>query len=178
MIALAPGTDRYKELIAGIKGELEQSLPLVGVILNTTHSITLTHRGLPDEIIKAIKRRYGRDLDSQWLTKYVDDLQQQFQIPKNILAQILSSIEGVDLSSIQRFHLEQEAGADTDVELEFSRGDESGPNIITKPKTKERRTISPKIEREDSQTPHRLTKSDLTVLKRVPRGNPDQRLSA
>ena len=62
MIALAPGTERYNDLIAGLKEELEQTLPTVGVILNTSQSINLTGRGIPDVIIEAIKRIRGDKL--------------------------------------------------------------------------------------------------------------------
>jgi hypothetical protein len=53
VIALAPGSQRYNELLAGLKGELEKTLPSVGVILNPNQSITVTNRGIPDVVLDA-----------------------------------------------------------------------------------------------------------------------------
>jgi hypothetical protein len=170
IIALAPGTPHYNTLIKGLKHQLERTLPSVGVVLNTDQSIVLTGRSLSDEIIEAIGRRQGREIDSEWLTNYADELRQRFPEMSNVmLAQILSSVEGVDAGKVQRLLLEQEATTEAEVEFEMSGSGESGPNIITKPKPQKR---------QPAQAPRPLTKSDLTVLKRVPRGNPDQRLSA
>jgi hypothetical protein len=168
IIALAPGTPRYNALIKGLKHQLERTFPSVGVILNTDQSIVLTGRNLSDEILEAIGRRQGREIDSEWLTNYADELRQRFPEMSNVvLAQILSSIEGVDAGKVQRLLLEQEAAAEAEVEFEMSGSGETGPNVITKPKPKSQK-------RQPAQAPRPLTKSDLTVLKRVPR----KRLSA
>jgi hypothetical protein len=172
--ALIPGSERYAELIKGIQDELVKTLPLLGVILNTTHPITLTNQTIPEEILRAIKRNQGRDLNSQWLTKYADELQRQFPtIPRHILAQILSSIEGVEQGNIQRLHLEQETGAETEVQFEVSPN-KAEPKIITKSAKKQpaeaAQAVSPK--------PRPLGKSDLEILKRVPRSNKNQSANA
>jgi hypothetical protein len=179
VVALAPGTDRYNKIIAGIKKELKQSLPSLGVILNPTESITLTGRGIPDDIIKAIKRKQGRDIDSQWLRKYAIDLRQQFPgISKAMLAQILTSIEGVDSGKVQSLLLEQEEGAKNKVGVRMPSDDSATASVTTRTMMKKRRATA---ETPAQATPQRLTKSDLAVLKRVeriPRGDQDQRKSA
>jgi hypothetical protein len=185
VIALAPGGPRYRELLEGVKRELEQTLPSVGVILNPAHSIVLTGRNISDEIVEAIKRRRGREIDSEWLTNYVDSLRQRFPGVSNaVLAQMLASIEGVDAGKVQRLLLEQEPGLEAEVEYEMSE-DGEGPNIIARPKTgkrgvgAQRKPAHPEAGGEPRSRPSRpLTKDDLAVLKRVPRKDRRQRLSA
>lgn len=188
VLALAPGTERYNTLLAGVKNELEKSLPSVGVILNTTQPITLTGRVIPDAIIDAIKRMQGRQIDSQWLTRYASQLQQQFpEISNVVLDQMLASVDGVDVGNVQRLRLEQDERTDTQVELEVPMGGSDTPEVVAKPKIRlgdsdtRRPAIAAKpVPQLPAARSDHLTKSDLTVLKRVPR--PDdrekQRLSA
>jgi hypothetical protein len=187
VIALAPGGPRYRELLEGVKRELEQTLPSVGVILNPAHSIVLTGRNISDEIVEALKRRRGREIDSEWLTNYVDSLRQRFPGVSNaVLAQMLASIEGVDVGKVQRLLLEHDADTESEVEFEMAR-DGEGPNVITRPKSKKQDTASqhpparPETDEEPFPRPSQpltLTKDDLAVLKRVPRKDRGQRLSA
>jgi hypothetical protein len=187
VIALAPGSPRYRELLEGVKRELEQTLPSVGVILNPAHSIVLTRRSISDEIVEALKRRRGREIDSEWLTNYVDSLRQRFPGVSNaVLAQMLASIEGVDAGKVQRLLLEHDADTESEVEFEMAR-DGEGPNVITRPRAKKRDTTaerqSARPETDEASAPRpsqplTLTKDDLAILKRVPRRDRKQRLSA
>ncbi|HXW01638.1 MAG TPA: hypothetical protein VEC93_24720, partial [Anaerolineae bacterium] len=188
VIALAPGTDRYNDLISGLKDELANTLPPVGVILNTSHSITVTGRNIPDVIIDAIKRTQGRQIDSQWLTKYANQLREQFpEISSAVLDQMLASIEGVDVGNVQRLRLEQDEHTQAQVEVEVPLDGADTAGIIAKPKvkladTETRSQAAPAAARREpasaSPGPQHLTKNDLAVLKRVPRQQPDQRKSA
>lgn len=188
VLALAPGTERYSALLAGVKNELEKSLPSIGVILNTSQPITLTGRVIPDAIINAIKRMQGRQIDSQWLTRYANQLRQQFpEISSVVLDQMLASVDGVDVGNVQRLRLEQDERTDAQVELEVPMGGSDTPEVVAKPKIRlgdsetRRPAVAAKAVPElPAVKPDHLTKSDLAVLKRVPR--PDdherQRLSA
>lgn len=186
VIALAAGTERYNKLLAGVKDELEKSLPSIGVVLNTTQPITLTGRGIPDVIIEAIKRMQGRQIDSRWLTKYADELRQQFpDISSAVLDQMLASIDGVDIGNMQRLRLEQDDKTDAQVELEVPIDGSETPNVIAKPKVKlGEREAKPQAATPRSTAPSApapatgLSKSDLAVLKRVPRSKSEERLSA
>jgi hypothetical protein len=188
VIALAPGTDRYNDLISGLKDELAGTLPTVGVILNTSQSITVTGRNIPDVIIEAIKRTQGRQIDSKWLTKYANDLRQQFpEISNAVLDQMLASIEGVDVGNVQRLRLEQDEHTQAQVEVEVPLDGAETAGIIAKPKiklgdTETKSQAAPAAARREpasaSPGPQHLTKNDLAVLKRVPRQQPDQRKSA
>jgi len=189
IIALAPGSPPYNELLWALKHELQQTLPSVGAILNPNQSITLTKRNISDEIIEALKRAHGREIDSKWLTDYADNLRQRFpSISNAVLAQMLASVEGVDAGKVQRLLVEHEGDtrAETEVEVEYEMsGDEERPNVIARPKMKKRSTSaqskpapSRTTEKTPSQTPRPMTESDLAVLKRVPRKNRDRRLSA
>lgn len=188
VIALAPGTERYNDLITGLKRELEKTLPTVGVILNTSQSINLTGRVIPDVIIEAIKRTQGRQIDSQWLTKYANQLRQQFpEISSTVLDQMVASIDGVDVGNVQRLRLEQDDHTQAQVEMEVPMDGSDTPEVVAKPKirlgdTENRRpAIAAKaIPELPAGTSDHLTKSDLAVLKRVPRpeDREKQRLSA
>jgi hypothetical protein len=148
----------------------------------------LTGRIIPDAIINAIKRMQGRQIDSQWLTKYASQLQQQFpEISNVVLDQMLASVDGVDVGNVQRLRLEQDERTDAHVELEVPMSGSDAPEVVAKPKIRlgdneSRRpatAVKAASEPPAAKSDH-LTKSDLTVLKRVPR--PDdrekQRLSA
>ncbi len=183
--ALAPGSERMNDLLQNLVPDLAQNLLLIGFVLNTTQPIALTKRSVGEDIIKAIKRKYGRDIDSQWLTRYADDLRQKFpDISGTMLAQVLSAIEGVDAGQVHRLLLDQ----DKNPEIEFEMpGDSSGaaPNVIAKPKLRsngaetERQASVASVTSPPSGSPVSvgLTKSDLAVLKRIPRQQ-NQRLSA
>lgn len=186
VIALAAGTERYNKLLAGVKGELEKSLPSIGVVLNTTQPITLTGRGIPDVIIEAIKRMQGRQIDSKWLTRYANDLRQQFpDISNAVLDQMLASIDGVDVGNVQRLRLEQDDKTQAQVELEVPVDGSETPSVIAKPKIKlGEREAKPQAAATRSAVPAApvaatgLSKNDLAVLKRVPRNKKEERLSA
>ena len=176
LMALTPGNDHFNALRDGVKQELEKSLPTVGVILNTDQPIVLTGRNISHKIIEAIDREQGRDIDSRWLTKYVGELRKEFPDMSNtVLAQILASVEGVDVGKIQGLLFEKESNMETEVEFEMTSNENGQPNVITKPKpVKPRSTMSGA----SFQAPPRLTKRDLSILKRVPRADKDEELSA
>lgn len=187
VIALAPGMERYNKLLAGLQGELEKTLPSVGVILNTSQPITLTGRGIPASIIEAIQRKQGRDIDSEWLTQYAEELRKDFpDISKAVLAQILAAIEGVDAGKVQRLLLEQDTKAPSGVEIEYEMHEDGNnvPHAIIKPRLKTEgaatKARSAPVETPSEVVSPHLSKSDLAVLKRVPRRNDreQQRLSA
>jgi len=184
VVALAPGGDRYNELLKGLTQELERTLPSIGVVLNTSQPITLTRRGIPDAIIHALQRKYGRDIDSEWLTKYAGVLRRDFpDIPRAVLAQVLSAIEGVDAGQVQRLLLENESAGEVDVEVEFEMsGDGSrSPNVIAKPKATGRRRAEVARQpapRDVEVSPPRLSEQDLSILKRVPRDGQNDRKTA
>ncbi|MFN8456339.1 MAG: SPFH domain-containing protein [Anaerolineae bacterium] len=186
VIALAPGTERYNKLLAGVKEELEKSLPSIGVVLNTAQSLTLTGRIIPDVIIEAIKRMQGRQIDSKWLTRYADELRQKFpDISSAVLDQMLASIDGVDVGNVQRLRLEQDDKTEAQVELEVPVDGSETPTVIAKPKIKlGEREAKVQVAATRSAAPSGpgtaagLSKSDLSVLKRVPRNKKEERLSA
>lgn len=172
VIALAAGSQRYNEFLKCLKYDLDRILPSIGVVLSTEHPIVLTGRNISDEIIDAIRRHRGREMDSEWLMNYAQELRQRFPGMSNtMLAQMLLSIEGIDVGNVQRLLLEQEEGVEAEVEFEMSGEGQVGPNIIAKPKPK-----PPK--QEAAPVPRPLKSQDWDVLKPVPREDGEQRLSA
>ncbi len=180
VIALAPGSERYNKLLARVKSQLEQTLPSIGVILNTSQPITLTNRGLSPEIIEAIQQKRGIDISGAALMKYASSLKKDFpEISDAVIAQILGSIPGVDLGNLQRLLLEKGRGdagvEDTEVEFEMPQDGSGAVNIIAK--TGKERTGGGRSSKPQRSEDH-LSESDLEILKSVPRGNRSQRLSA
>jgi Cdc6-like AAA superfamily ATPase len=112
--------------MTGLRGELEKTLPSVGIVLNTAKSITLTGRNIPDTIIEAIKHKQRKDIDSQRLMNYFDELRRRFpDISEATLLQMLSLIEGENVRKIQEFLSEKDANIDTVVKT----GREPQPNF-------------------------------------------------
>ena len=98
---------------------------------------------------------------------------------------MLASIEGVDVGNFQRLRLEQDEHTQAQIEIEVPLDGSDTPGVIAKPKIKlmDTGTKNPARLIETRQAPalpgpQHLTKSDLAVLKRVPRKRPDQRMSA
>lgn len=183
VIALAPGTERYNELLAGLKRELEKTLPSVGVVLNTEQTITVTGRGIPPGVVEAIQRIQGRQIDSEWLTNYANQLRQQFpEMSSTVLDQMLASIEGVDVGNVQRLRLEQDDKTDAQVEFEIPMDGSESPGVTAKPKFKlqepEAKRQPASARSEPASPSRRLSEEDLAILKRVPRSNREQRKSA
>jgi hypothetical protein len=108
VVALAPGSERYDALLEGLKRELEESLPTIGVILSDTHPIVMIGRNIPDEIVEAIRRNRRRTLENEWLMDTADKLRQQFpDMTNTFLAQILGSIAGIDRESVEQILYEK-----------------------------------------------------------------------
>jgi hypothetical protein len=164
--ALAPGSPRYNELLKGLKFDLSRVLPTIGVVLSQDHPVLLTGRNIADEIADAIKRQRGREMDSEWLMKYAGELRKEFPgISNSMLAQMLLSIEGIDVGTIQRLFVDQNGDAQAKVEVETSADGTSRPKVVVKPSAQKQKSA-------------RLTESDLSVLKRVPRAVYEERMRA
>jgi hypothetical protein len=91
----------------------------------------------------------------------------------------------VDIGNMQRLRLEQDDKTDAQVELEVPIDGSETPNVIAKPKVKlGEREAKPQAIATRSTAPSApapatgLSKSDLSVLKRVPRSKSEERLSA
>jgi hypothetical protein len=185
LAALAPGTPRYNKLLEAVRQELQHTLPFVGAVLNPDQTIALTKRDIPPDVIDALGRLRGRQIDSDWLADYADILRQRFPgLSEAVIAQILSAIEGVDVGRLQRILLEQGSDVAAEVEHEIAR-DGEGPNVITRPVPKQReaqarraRARPPVQKGPVSGGPEVLTTEDLSVLKRVPRQGRDEQLGA
>ena len=105
-------------------------------------------------------------MDSEWLMKYADELRKEFPgISNSMLAQMLLSIEGIDVGKIQRLFVDQTGDVPAEVEVETSADGTSQPKVKVKPSAQKRKS-------------NRLTERDLSVLKRVPRAEHEQRMSA
>ncbi len=86
-----------------------------------------------DLIVRTLEVR--DHIDSQWLTRYANELRGQFpEISSAVLDQMLASIEGVDVGNVQRLRLEQDEHTQAQVELEVPMVGTDTPRVIAKPK--------------------------------------------
>jgi hypothetical protein len=119
VLALTPGSERYNQLMSGLNLEMEKILPSIGVILDTTQSIKLIERGIPDNILKAINQKQIKDLDSQRLMTYFDELRKRFpDISEATLLQMLSLIERENVGEIQELLSEKNVNTYTALKTE------------------------------------------------------------
>jgi len=175
--ALAPGKERYNKLRTGLTEELAQTLPSLGIILDTSQLLTVSARSIPPEMIQAIKRRQGRTLDSEWLKEYAASLRQQFpDISNAVLAQMLGSSEGVDLSNVKGLLFEQEGGKEASIGVKVRPDESSAPSVSIRPNgDMDQAEIGQSSSRAAVMGAKKgLTKQDLAVLKSVPRNDQPQ----
>jgi hypothetical protein len=172
IVTLTPGTEHYKTLIERARRELEQALLSVGVILDTNQPIVLTGRNIPQTIIAAIEHEQGRQIDVQAIEK----LRTQFPeiVSGKLAAQILGAREGIDVDQLD---MSPEAEANTSVEHEKQRDRNTTTKITVTPPNPPP-DMAEKQLKPGAPISYDLTKSDLTVLKRVPRRPQNQQMSA
>jgi hypothetical protein len=168
VIAFAPGSARYNALLDGVTQTLRHSLPTIGVILSIDQPITLTRRAIPDDIVEALGQKRGIDISGQTLIQYATQLRTAFpNMSDAILSQILGSIPGVDMSNIRPLIMEQTGKFGAKVEYEMHEDGTGQVNLQPDVETPAARPVKP-LRMEPSATDHKLSDSDLSVLKRIP----------
>ncbi len=173
VVALAPGSTRYNALLRGTTRRLSRSLPSIGVILSSNYPITLTGRVIPDEIIKALEQKRGIDISGGTLIQYATQLKTSFpDTPDSVIAQIVGSIPGVDMTNIHPLVMEHIGRADkvgAKVEYELHEDGTGQINVQPDIADPEAKPAQPAKVRPRA-TGHSLSDSDLSILKTIPRG--------
>ncbi len=158
LLPVLPGMSGCDELLALVKAQLQRTLPTVGVIMDTLHPLSITNVHVTPEVIDSFVR--GRSL--AMLREQLPD------VSPELLLQAFSAIEGLDMHTV-RLYMNGGAVHEVKVEGETIEGYKVTP-VIDEPVARRDlhpsplRTPPPLAPDEDE----RLSKADLSVLKRLP----------
>ncbi len=164
LLPIIPGLPESTKLLTYLREELTRTLLAVGVVFNPNHPI----------IIKGL--HIGADIAGSFSRSRVGQmLKEQFPgLPEEMLLQALTSIEGIDFAH-QRITLKSEGDAQAVVDFRSDEEEGMQPRVKVYPPTKGARTAQAQTgtnpatsEAPAPPTEERLTKEDLTILKRVP----------
>lgn len=182
ILPLIPGTPQSKEMLRNAEIQLEETLPSVGAVLDITQPVTIAGLSPSQQLVDALERQRVTTIDRERLSDYIDVLRDRLPtVPDAMLAQIVAALDGLDSVKVQTLLLQGEA--DTSAEIRYDV-DEEGVQSYLKPS---RRESAEEFERmldqsSGEQLPLQpkvlLDESDLSVLKRVPRDNQDERSTA
>ncbi|GAB4537830.1 MAG: hypothetical protein Kow0063_25110 [Anaerolineae bacterium] len=140
---------------------------------------------MPDEIIEAMQQKRSIGISGEALMRYAARLKQDFPgTPDATVAQILGAIPKVDLRNLQPLIVEQGGKGVRKSNMKCQDGSRRA-NVIVTPQPLPEETTGQRVSvsQRDAQPRARddeehLSESDFAVLKRVPRRDPEQRLSA
>jgi hypothetical protein len=158
LLPILPGMPGCNELLALVKAELQRTLPTVGVIMDTLHPLAITNVHVTPEVIDS----FGRGRSLAMLREQLPD------VSPEVLLQAFSAIEGLDMHTV-RLYMNGGAVREVKMEGETVEGYKVMPDAVEQA---ERREINasplrtpPPVVSDDNE---RLSKADLSVLKRLP----------
>lgn len=158
LLPILPGMPGCNELLALVKAELQRTLPTVGVIMDTLHPLAITNVHVTPEVIDS----FGRGRSLAMLREQLPD------VSPEVLLQAFSAIEGLDMHTV-RLYMNGGAVREVKMEGENVEGYKVMPSAVEQA---ERREITasplrtpPPVVTDDNE---RLSKADLSVLKRLP----------
>lgn len=170
LLPIIPGLPAFNALMTEVREQLRATLPLVGAVLNEAHPITVTNIHLSNDIISSFSRGRVATL-----------LKETFpNLPPELLLQAVSSIEGIDMPQ-QRVVFE---GVDpSNTRLDFRTDEEQAsarvrmqpaaptpqqPAQTADSGVQTATAAAPAPTTAVPSTKEKLTKDDLSILKRVP----------
>lgn len=163
LLPVLPGMPECERLLELVAGELERTLPTVGIYLDTQHPVTISAVHVGQEVLDSFSRgRVWRMLREQMP-----------DVPNELLLQAFSAIEGFDIHTA-RLYLENKGASVREVRME--EGHISGVKVRPEPSI-EAEEEQPYEEDQPTAIPSSfghdgpLTREDLSVLKRLPRDN-------
>lgn len=158
LLPILPGMPGCNELLALVKAELQRTLSTVGVIMDTLHPLAITNVHVTPEVIDS----FGRGRSLAMLREQLPD------VSPEVLLQAFSAIEGLDMHTV-RLYMNNGAVREIKMEGENVEGYKVMPNAVEQAERRDLtasplRTLPPVVN-EDNE---RLSKADLSVLKRLP----------
>lgn len=98
---ILPGTRASKEILTDLKTRLKRMLPSIGVILDSTHSINVVGFQVSPQIASGFER-----------SRIVEQLRDQLpDLPPDLFAQLVASIQGLDQLKTEHLHVNQDGGS-------------------------------------------------------------------
>lgn len=181
LLPIIPGLPICNGMLERTRTRLQTDMRTIGFVLNPARPILITGLKPPESVSKGFDRE-----------RVLSFLRPQFpNLPDDVLAQLYTSIEKLDLPTLQRFVVQNEGNLSTRIEqrTENAQGGQTRITMQT-PMTGDAANMAaqppvnatPAAPRPAPAPPpatDELRPSDLTVLKRVPRGAAsDQRRAA
>ncbi len=179
ILPIIPGLPVCNGMLARVRERLRDDMRTIGFILNLTHPILITSIQPPESVSKGFDRE-----------RVMSFLRPQFpNLPDDVLAQLYTSIEKLDLPTLQRFVVQNEGNLSTRIEqrMENAQGGQTRVSVqtpagdATAAAARPPITVTPPASQPAPAPPpaaDELLPSDLAVLKRVPRAAPAQRRAA
>lgn len=158
LLPILPGMPGCDELLALVKAELQRTLPTVGVIMDTLHPLSITNVHVTPEVIDS----FGRGRSLAMLREQLPD------VSPEVLLQAFSAIEGLDMHTV-RLYMNGGVVREVKVDGENIEGYKVAPDPDESAARREQPTrperIPPPMAPDEDE---RLSKADLSVLKRLP----------
>jgi len=184
ILPIIPGLPICNGMLARVRERLRDDMRTIGFILNLTQPILITNIQPPESVSKGFDRE-----------RVMSFLRPQFpNLPDDVLAQLYTSIEKIDLPTLQRFVVQNEGNLSTRIEQRTgnAQGGQTRVSVQTpaagaadaaavsgQPPVSATAPASPSAPASSpSPAEDELAPGDLTVLKRVPRAAPAQRRAA
>lgn len=182
LLPIIPGLPICNGMLERTRTRLQTDMRTIGFVLNPARPILITGLKPPESVSKGFDRE-----------RVLSFLRPQFpNLPDDVLAQLYTSIEKLDLPTLQRFVVQNEGNLSTRIEqrTENAQGGQTRITMQTPlpgeaaqaPNTAARPPVSatpapPRSAPAPSPAADELRPGDLMVLKRVPRAS-DQRRAA
>lgn len=182
ILPIIPGLPICNGMLARVRERLRDDMRTIGFVLNLTQPILITSIQPPESVSKGFDRE-----------RVMSFLRPQFpDLPDDVLAQLYTSIEKLDLPTLQRFVVQNERNLSTRIEQRTgnAQGGQTRVSVQT-PAASDAAAVSgqppvsatapasqPAPASSPSPAEDELAPGDLTVLKRVPRAAPAQRRAA
>ncbi|MFZ1505872.1 MAG: SPFH domain-containing protein [Anaerolineae bacterium] len=179
ILPIIPGLPVCNRMLENLRNRLQADMRTIGFVLNPTRPILITGIKPPESVMKGFDRE-----------RVMSFLRPQFpNLPDDVLAQLYTSIEKLDLPTLQRFVVQNESGnlstrieqrtanaqgGQTRITMQTPMAGDAA-NVAAQPPVNAT-PAAPRPAPAPSPAADELRPSDLTVLKRVPRGaTADQR---
>ncbi|MBK6430046.1 SPFH domain-containing protein [Candidatus Amarolinea dominans] len=179
ILPIIPGLPVCNRMLENLRNRLQADMRTIGFVLNPTRPILITGIKPPESVMKGFDRE-----------RVMSFLRPQFpNLPDDVLAQLYTSIEKLDLPTLQRFVVQNESGnlstrieqrtanaqgGQTRITMQTPMAGDAA-NVAAQPPVNAT-PAAPRPAPAPSPAADELRPGDLTVLKRVPRGaTADQR---
>lgn len=159
LLPVLPGLPGCDALLALLREELLQTLPLVGVTMDTRHPFMVASVHIPPDVIDGFIRDRSLSMLREQLPGIAPDL----------LLQAFAAIEGLDMHTV-RLYMNGGAVREVKMEGETVEGYKVVPEPVIQSAARSELTDSPlrKAAPAADTEDERLSKADLSVLKRLP----------